>query len=48
MSKDNELWMTTLVDMEKDFDRIPRDVLCLSLRQMKVDECLMRVIMSMY
>jgi hypothetical protein len=47
MGKGKELWMA-FVDLEKAFDRVPREVLWWSLRQMKVDEWLVKVIMSMY
>jgi len=36
------------VDLEKAFDRVPREVLWWSLRQSKVEEWIVRVIMSMY
>ena len=47
LSKNKELWMA-FVDLEKAFDRVPREVLWWSLRKMKVDEWLVRIIMSMY
>ena len=36
------------VDLEKAFDRVPRDVLWWALRQSGVDEWIVRVIQSMY
>src|SRR4029077_10651902 len=47
LGKKKELWMA-FVDLEKAFDRVPREVLWWSLRQLKVDEWLVKVIMSMY
>jgi hypothetical protein len=47
LCKNKELWMA-FVDLEKAFDRVPREVLWWSLRQVKVDEWLVKVIMSMY
>src|SRR5271165_3460754 len=42
-----ELWMA-FVDLEKAFDRVPRDVLWCSLRKLGVEEWLVRVIKVMY
>ena len=36
------------MDLEKAFNRVPRDVLWWVLRQSGVDECIVRVIQSMY
>ena len=36
------------MDLEKAFDRVPRDVLWWALRQSGVDEWIVRVIQSMY
>ena len=36
------------MDLEKAFDRVPRDVLWGALRQSGVDEWIVRVIQSMY
>jgi len=47
LSKSRELWMA-FVDLEKAFDRVLREVLWWSLRQSKVEEWIVRVIMSMY
>ena len=47
LSKSKELWMA-FVDLEKAFDRVPREVLWWSLRQSKMEEWIVRVIMSMY
>ena len=42
----NSIW--TFVDLEKAFDRVPREVLYWSLRQKGISEKLVRVIRSMY
>jgi len=47
LSKSKELWIA-FVDLEKAIDRVPRKVLWWSLRQSKVEEWIVRVIMSMY
>jgi len=47
VSKSKELWMA-FVDLEKAFDRVPREILWWSLRQLNVDEGLIAVIKSMY
>ena len=47
MSKNKELWMA-FVDLEKAFDRVPREVLWWALRRLKVDEWLVQVIKAMY
>ena len=38
----------TFVDLEKAFDRVPREVLCWSLRWKGISEKLVRIIKSMY
>src|SRR5206468_3840554 len=47
LCKKKELWMA-FVDLEKAFDRVPREILWWSLRKLKVDEWLVKVIQSMY
>lgn len=47
LSKNKELWMA-FVDLEKAFDRVPREVLWWALRHLKVPEWLIKVIKSMY
>src|ERR671910_1222197 len=47
LSKSKELWMA-FVDLENAFDRVLREVLWWSLRQSKVEEWIVRVIMSIY
>src|SRR5206468_2058118 len=47
LCKGKELWMA-FVDLDKAFDRVPREVLWWALRKLKVEEWLVRVIMSMY
>jgi len=47
MRKSKEVWMA-FVDLEKAFDRVPREILWWSLRQLKVDVGLVAVIKSMY
>jgi len=42
-----ELWMA-FVDLEKAFDRVPRQVVWWALRQVGVEECLVKVIQAMY
>ena len=42
-----ELWMA-FVDLEKAFDRVPREVLWWALRELEVDEGLVAVIKAMY
>ena len=36
------------VDLEKAFDRVPREVVWWALRKLRVDEWLVRVIQAMY
>jgi len=47
LAKKQEVWMA-FVDLEKAFDRVPREVVWWALRKMKVDEWLVRVIQAMY
>ena len=47
LGKQRELWMA-FVDLEKAFDRVPREVLWWALRRAGVDEWIIRVIKSMY
>src|SRR5580693_3308634 len=41
-------WWMAFVDLEKAFDRVPRDVLWWSLRELGVEESIVCVIKSMY
>ena len=36
------------IDLEKDFDRVPREVIWWSMRKLKIDEWLVRIVQSMY
>mgnify|MGYP003536787232 FL=1 len=45
--KKQELWMA-FVDLEKAFDRVPREVVWWALRRVGVEEWLVKVIMAMY
>ena len=47
LGRKRELWMAFL-DLEKAFDRVPREVVWWALGQMNVDRSLINVIMSMY
>ena len=47
LGKKKELWMAFL-DLEKAFDRVPREVVWWALRQMDVDEWLINAVKSMY
>ena len=47
LAQKKDLWIA-FVDLEKAFDRVPRDVLWWALRQAGVDEWIVRVIQSMY
>src|SRR5260221_4755745 len=47
LAKKNELWMT-FVDLEKEFDRVPREVLWWSLRRSGVAEWIVNIIKVMY
>ena len=42
-----KFWMA-FVDLEKAFDRVPREVVWWALRKLRVDEWLVRVIQAMY
>jgi hypothetical protein len=42
-----DLWLA-FVDLEKAFDRVPRDILWWSLRELGVEESIVRVVKSMY
>ena len=47
LEKKKELWMA-FIDLEKAFDRVPREVVWWALRKRGVDEWLINVIKSMY
>ena len=47
MAKNKELWMA-FVDLEKAFDRMPREVVWWTLRYLGVDEWIVSVIRAMY
>ena len=47
MAKNKELWMV-FVDLEKAFDRMPREVVWWALRYLGVDEWIVSVIRAMY
>src|SRR6476619_2559526 len=47
MEKKKDLWMA-FVDLEKAFDRVPREVLWWALRKMNVPEQLLEVIQAIY
>ena len=47
LSKRKELWMA-FVDLEKAFDRVPREVLWWALRKMGLCEWMIKIIESMY
>ena len=47
LGKKQELWMA-FVDLEKAFDRVPREVVWWALRRVGVEEWLVKVIMAMY
>ena len=47
MARNKELWMA-LVDLEKAFDRVPREVVWWALRCLGVDEWIVTVIKVMY
>ena len=36
------------IDLEKAFDRVPREVIWWSMRKLKIDEWLVRIVQSMY
>ena len=47
LAKEKDLWMA-FVDLEKAFDRVPREVVWWALRKLGVDEWLVSVIQAMY
>ena len=47
LAKNKELWMA-FVDLEKAFDRVPREVVWWALRKLGVDEWIVSVIKTMY
>jgi hypothetical protein len=47
LEKDKEIWMA-FVDLEKAFDRVPREVLWWSLREAGVEDHTINVIRAMY
>ena len=47
LAKNKELWMA-FVDLEKAFDRVPREVIWWALRYLGVDEWIVSVIEAMY
>ena len=47
LAKKKVLWMA-FVDLEKAFDRVPREVVWWALRKVGVEEWLIKVIKSMY
>jgi hypothetical protein len=47
LAKNKDLWMA-FIDLEKAFDRVPRDVVWWALRSLGVDEGLVSVIKAMY
>ena len=47
LAKKQEVWMA-FVDLEKAFDRVPREVVWWALRKLRVDEWLVVVIQAMY
>ena len=47
LAKKKELWMA-LVDLEKAFDRVPREIVWWALRGVDVDEWIVKVIQAMY
>src|SRR5207253_2218816 len=47
LTKKKDLWMA-FTDLEKAFDRVPREVPRWALREVEVDEWLIKVIQSLY
>src|SRR3989454_12331439 len=47
LAKKKDLWMA-FIDLEKAFDRVPREVLLWALREVEVEEWLIKVIQSLY
>ena len=43
-----KLLYLAFIDLEKDFDRVPRKVIWWSMRKLKIDEWLVRIVQSMY
>ena len=44
----NKLLYMAFVDLEKVFDRVPRDVIWWAMRKLGIDEWLVRLVQSMY
>ena len=44
----NKLLYMAFVDLEKSFDRVPRDVIWWAMRKLGIDEWLVRLVQSMY
>ena len=44
----NKLLYMAFVDLEKAFDRVPRDVIWWEMRKLGIDEWLVRLVQSMY
>jgi hypothetical protein len=47
LAKKQEVWMA-FVDLEKAFDRVPREVIWWAMRKLGVDEWLVKVVQAMY
>src|SRR5208283_4286847 len=47
LAKKQEVWMA-FIDLEKAFDRVPREVVWWALRRLGVEEWLVKVIRAMY
>ena len=47
LAKKKELWMA-FVDLEKAFDRVPREIVWWALRVVGVDEWIVKAIKAMY
>ena len=47
MARKKDLWMT-FIDLEKAFDRVPREIVWWALRSLGVDEWIVTTIQSMY
>ena len=41
-------WIVVVVDLEKAFDRVPREVISWAMRKLGVEEWLVSAVMSMY
>ena len=48
LSKEEEAVLCFFVDLEKAFDRVPREVVRWALRKLGVDEWLIRTVMALY